>query len=114
MVLAGGTLALAACSSSNTSGALDGGNDGQLVPDVSGMCCNASPDPCCPSKFCEASVSMECEQETACQADGGTWSYSGGCSLADAGGPPDAAPADAPADAPGDQSFEATTDSGTD
>jgi hypothetical protein len=114
MLLAGGTLALAACSSSSAGGAFDAGGDTQAE---SGMCCNANGDPCCPSQYCGAPVSMQCQEEKACQADGGTWSYAG-CSLADAGSPRDAATgdtaSDASGDASGDASPEAEPEAGTD
>jgi hypothetical protein len=37
------------------------------------FCCNANPDPCCVYLHCGGSLTAECSQELACQADGGTW-----------------------------------------
>lgn len=80
LVLAGGTLAAAACSSN--------GSGNPSVP-----CCNANPDPCCTYQSCNAPMSPAC----ACRLDGGIYDYSharcgpvdagaeGGAGLSDAG-----------------------------
>jgi hypothetical protein len=66
-------------------------------PEDSGQpdfCCNANPDPCCPSESCGQPEVPACT----CIKSGGTWDYNGPnegrCEAAD-GGPGDAAPGDA-------------------
>lgn len=86
MILAGGTLATAACTSGSSS--------------TPGGCCNANGDPCCEYKYCGGALTQECSQEMACEADGGTWDYTGACTH-DAG-VPDAAPEAGDASADGD------------
>jgi hypothetical protein len=63
MVLAGGAgvLSVVGCGDSNPS------------PNT---CCNANPDPCCPSQYCGGTVTAQCTQKTTCESDGGTWDYS--------------------------------------
>jgi hypothetical protein len=68
------------------------GDAGQ--PDGNSFCCNANPDPCCPSESCGMPETSACT----CTKNGGTWDYNatggGRCEAADAG-PGDAAPDDA-------------------
>jgi hypothetical protein len=53
---------------------------------ISPFCCNANADPCCTYLHCGASLTAQCGQELACQADGGTWAFGTGCTIpADAG-----------------------------
>jgi hypothetical protein len=52
MALAGGALAVAACTSS-------------AGPSGPSFCCNADPDPCCAQRYCGATMTPECS------ADGG-------------------------------------------
>ena len=64
MVLAGGTLAVAGCGPTNGSG-----------PTNAMPCGNANPDPCiCGRPDSDLAAKQQCEQEQACQADGGQWS----------------------------------------
>jgi hypothetical protein len=72
VLLAGGAIAVAGCSSSSSGTGID-------------ECCNANPDPCCPSLSCGAEQTPECKQELACQADGGTWDIGAGDCSRDAG-----------------------------
>jgi len=83
------------CSPLPDSGPADAPPDTATYPDVT-FCCNANADPCCPSLYCGAPVTVECTEKTACEADGGTWEYAGTprCVL-------DAGPGDATTDAPG-------------
>lgn len=107
IVVAGGTLASAACSSaSSSSGTVDAGGsdsaaDTAVMPDVN-MCCNANPDPCCVHMYCGEPISTVCQSEMDCQADGGTWNSFGSnfntCSF-EAGAGDSTAP-------PGDSSVE--------
>jgi hypothetical protein len=97
MVFAGGALAMAACAD-HASTAVDAGHsfgpdgdgDGSQMPQDAGpshsadACCNANPDPCCSSHYCGATVTVQCTEKMACEADGGTWNFAGGCAL-DAG-----------------------------
>jgi hypothetical protein len=81
----------------NEAGPDDSGNEAATLPDSSEnngdvfACCNANPDPCCPSKYCGAPVNMAC----ACLLDGGTWSYGGAvdggplCTFSQEAGPRD-------------------------
>lgn len=127
MVLAGGALALGACSSGSSGGAAtpdagsvqDSGEADQQV----GECCNANPDPCCPHQYCGAPMTSACAQEQACEAEGGTWNDSNpGACLYDAGesdaGAKDGASSDATATdaAPSDAapSDAAPSDTGVD
>jgi hypothetical protein len=72
--------------------------------DVS-QCCNANPDPCCPSQYCGKPISSACS----CQVNGGTWDYG----AADGGGAC-VLPADGGADS-GDAGVDAPEhDTGTD
>lgn len=104
MLLAGGALATAACSSASSgTGATgsDAGNPGSDASTDAGSsdvtvggfdgsgCCNAAPDPCCEYLYCDASISPTCSQEMTCEAEGGMWSYSG-CSLTQDAGTGDA------------------------
>jgi hypothetical protein len=65
LVLAGGTIATAACSSGSSGSAGSSGAGG--VNNF--FCCNANPDPCCESQYCGAPVSKECM----CKEQGGDW-----------------------------------------
>src|SRR5450755_1709559 len=63
LLLAGGTLAVIGCSSENN------GGTGNNVP-----CGNGNPDPCiCGKPDASASLAALCDQEKACQAQGGTF-----------------------------------------
>jgi hypothetical protein len=82
------------CSAGDASPA-DAGGPTDAAPDVpdydGAFCCNANPDPCCPSTFCGATVNVAC----ACQLEGGAWNYSpadGGpsCTFSGEAGPSDA------------------------
>ena len=87
MILAGGALATAACSSSGSGGV--------------SFCCNASSDPCC---TCDgvAENPPACQQKLACEAEGGSFdTFNVECSFpAEAGGGfvPDEDASDAPPD----------------
>jgi hypothetical protein len=115
MVLAGGALAAAGCSSSSGAGAAfdastteagdaTSGDDASDAPVGPDFCCNANPDPCCPQLYCDAAPTTACSQEMACVAEGGTWVYNGAgaCSLSADGGPEDAAASEGGADAGAD------------
>jgi hypothetical protein len=101
MVLAGGALAAAGCSDNSGSvsdaSVSDAGN-----PSI--FCCNASPDPCCIYLHCGGPITAICNEEMACEAEGGTWNGPG-CSHSREAGPSDgpsdaeAGPSDAPSDA---------------
>jgi hypothetical protein len=114
MVLAGGAVAVSACSSQSSGsafnpGAPDATTDAQRDAGidtgvVGGGCCNANGDPCCEFMYCDAAISSQCVQEMACQADGGVWNldYPESCSFGD-GGAPDGGEAGVAGDgAPGD------------
>jgi hypothetical protein len=61
----------------------DAPQDAPDTIDALAFCCNANPDPCCATLHCGAPMTVTCSQELACQADGGTWSFtSGSCTLA--------------------------------
>jgi hypothetical protein len=62
--------------------------------DANVFCCNANPDPCCPSMYCNAPPNAACD----CKMAGGTWTYGsdGGCAF-----PPEAGPSDASVDGDG-------------
>jgi hypothetical protein len=68
-------------------------SDAVTYPDVSAFCCNANPDPCCPSQYCGATMTVQCTEKMACEANGGTWNFAGGCAL-------DAGTRDASSDSP--------------
>jgi hypothetical protein len=81
LVLAGGALATAACGGSVAHSVFDdaGSIDGTTGQDASdelssggGACCNANPDPCCPSQYCGSSPTEQCFQEMECQ-EAGRW-----------------------------------------
>ena len=101
MILAGGTVAVVACSTSSKSVA--GPN----------FCCNANGDPCCEYKYCGGPLTSECTAEMACEAEGGTYGYynnSAGevCSFPSEAGVSDAPPQDATTDsASGDSPTDA-------
>jgi hypothetical protein len=57
------------------SGPADASSDAVTSPDVDVLCCNANADPCCPSLHCGATVTVQCTEKMACEADGGTWDY---------------------------------------
>lgn len=72
MLLAGGTLTLAACGGTvvGAGGDASSGDDATGNPSSSGGgCCNANGDPCCTYEYCEASITPQC----ACELEGGTW-----------------------------------------
>jgi hypothetical protein len=77
------------CTMPVDSGPVDAG-----PPDGISFCCNANPDPCCPSESCGQPETSACT----CTKNGGTWNYSapdgGRCEAAEAG-PGDAALGDA-------------------
>jgi|CZKU01.1.fsa_nt_gi hypothetical protein len=120
MVLAGGSVVVAACSggqvvtgnvpvdgsggsSSGSSGGSGGASSSGSTPN---FCCNANGDPCCQYENCGGPLTTECSAELACK-DAGTWSLSGYCVVTSDAGPSDAGPADAgPADVITDQSVE--------
>ena len=83
MLLAGGVVAVAACSSSS-----------QGTTGVN-FCCNGNGDPCCRYQSCGAPLDDACRAELACQADGGTYDPSGGngCTFFSEAGPDSAADA---------------------
>jgi len=90
MILAGGAVAVVACSSSS-------GNPAYGPPS---FCCNANGDPCCEYKYCGGPLTAECTAKMGCEAEGGTWSYLSppDCVFgSDAGtdAPPDNEPSDA-------------------
>ena len=103
MLLAGGALATAGCSSSAASSSRDAAaaepsdataDTAVEAPTGVGFCCNADPDPCYGFLACDAALTTECAQEMSCMAEGGTWNYNlnnstGDCSFA--GAPGDAA-----------------------
>ncbi len=66
MLLAGGSLAVAACSKvqSQSDASTDAAN---VIP--TGECCNVNPDPCCEVVNCGAAMTAACS----CQMEGGTW-----------------------------------------
>ena len=69
LILAGGTLAIAGCSSS-----LPGGGNPGTAGDFAVPCGNGIPDPCiCDRPSMSAVYAMQCEQKMACEADGGVW-----------------------------------------
>jgi hypothetical protein len=91
MILAGGAVLAAACSSTSQPGS-PGPN----------FCCNANGDPCCQYLNCGGSLTPACSEKMACEADGGTWNYgTDGCGVVVEAGPD--AIADSPADAPDTQ-----------
>ena len=105
LVLAGGAFGLSACSGAGAMGGNPGGNPG--IP-----CGNGNPDPCiCGRPESSATLAMQCDQEMACQANGGVWDpfYVGGpgsvimssphCNLQDGGSAADGDAADAAVDA---------------
>jgi hypothetical protein len=59
--------------------------DAAKEADVSVFCCNANADPCCPSLHCGATVTVQCTEKMACEADGGTWDYGAAGCVRDAG-----------------------------
>jgi hypothetical protein len=65
MFLAGGAVAVVACSSSS-------GNPANGPPS---FCCNGSHDPCCESRNCGAPLTADCTAKMECDAQGGTWNY---------------------------------------
>lgn len=98
LLLAGGALALGAC----TTGGSSGGS-----PDV--RCGSSNPDPCiCGRPDADVHEAALCDQEKACQAAGGSWTYGGGC-VTEGGAPMDAS-SDAPGDAPGDAADGSSAD----
>jgi hypothetical protein len=119
LVLAGGAagaLAAVGCVGGSVAGG-DAGSDGDVGPDVNfEFCCNADVDPCCPSLYCGAPVTMLCAEKTACKADGGTWDDdTEGCSSLEDSGATDAsheASTDAPPEAA--TSPDAATDASPD
>ena len=67
LILAGGALAVAGCSSS-----LPGG--GGMAGSLASPCGNANPDPCiCGRPDANATAATQCDQKLSCEADGGTW-----------------------------------------
>jgi hypothetical protein len=107
MVLAGGSLTAACSSAASTPGdaASDSAASGETSSSSSGasdalsaaetssgsssggssggpnFCCNANGDPCCEYLHCDAAITPQCSAELACQADGGTYNFAGGCSF---------------------------------
>jgi hypothetical protein len=76
-----------------------GPGDATTNGDASG-CCNASPDPCCPSLYCGQPVTPDCRVKMTCEAEGGTWSnWSYSCLVPSDAGPDGDAASDAPSDA---------------
>lgn len=65
-----------ACSPLEDSAAADAPSDAPTYPDVT-FCCNANADPCCPSLYCGAPVTVECVEKMDCESDGGVWGYGG-------------------------------------
>jgi hypothetical protein len=72
------------------------------VENGSFFCCNANPDPCCAYLHCDGSMTPMCDQELACESDGGSWNaidellsdggrIEPGCSPSPEAGPSDAA-----------------------
>jgi hypothetical protein len=88
LILAGGAFAVTGgCSSSALVG--DGPKDSGVVVSGGG-CGNANYDPCiCGRPEASAISAVECQQETACQAQGGLWGVnsltSSACTLPDGG-----------------------------
>jgi hypothetical protein len=117
MVLAGGALTAAACSTSSSGSTFDSGvvdarsgpgNDAADDVAMINFCCNANPDPCCAYLHCDASLTMACSQEMACETEGGTWDgNSEECSFGHDGGSSDAVAGDSATDA---SSGDASTD----
>ena len=75
LLLAGGTLAMVACSSENGDGSASNGGAGGTGGSggTSGRggvpCCNANYDPCCRFEYCGEPMSPAC----ACKLDGGAY-----------------------------------------
>jgi hypothetical protein len=120
MIVAGGAAAATACtgststSPSDASGTQDvrSSDANEEMPFVGGGCCNANGDPCCEYLHCGGSLTPECSEEMACQAEGGTFVYltnDAGCSFAHDGGTSDAGVTDA---APDGVSVDAPADTG--
>jgi hypothetical protein len=112
-MLAGGTVALGSCALTGS------GCSSNQQSGVQGVCCNANPDPCCPSTYCGASKTAECNAEEACQADGGMYDpFAGTCSHGEDGsadvGRFGTGDAEADASATDAKTDAATTDAGAD
>ena len=103
MLLAGGTIATAACGgavhgsdfdASASGDATTGQDAGDELSNNGGFCCNADPDPCCEYELCDASLTPQCAQELQCQ-EAGLWNSS---TFSCERPPVDAGPADAGVD----------------
>jgi len=102
LFLVGGALALGACTTGSSTGAPN------VVP-----CGASNPDPCiCGRPDADVHEAALCDQEKACQALGGSWTYGGGC-VTEGGAPIDAS-SDGPADAASDSAADAASDSAAD
>ena len=71
LLLAGGALAIAGCSSS-----LPGDGNAGTAGSLATPCGNANPDPCiCGRPDASAVSAMLCDQRIACEAEGGKWDF---------------------------------------